>query len=78
MEPEHHEIELVKRNQVTQAAPLLSGAIRGLLAGFAEIVILACTEVELALGDDELLEFCLDSNLALAQACVEWTLAQRR
>jgi aspartate racemase len=71
-------IELVKRHQITQAAPLLSEAIRGLLDGGAGIVILACTEVELALGDDDLLEFCLDSNLALAQACVECALAQRR
>ncbi len=71
-------IELVERNQIAQGASLLTEAICGLLASGAEIVVLACTEVELALGDDALLEFCLDSNLALAQACVEWALAQRR
>jgi aspartate racemase len=73
-------IALVKRNRIEEAAQLFVGAIGRLLDAGAATVVLACTEVDLALSGaaGELREKCLDTNRALAQACIDWALDQRR
>ena len=73
-------IALVKKNRLAEAEPLFKRALDDLLGRGAETILLACTEVDMAVGrtDAALRRRCIDTNEALAAACVKWALAQRR
>jgi aspartate racemase len=75
-------IELVKVGRGQAAGRLLEPIVEALLARGAAAVILACTEVPMALDAvaSPLRERCVDTNRALARACVRlWMqLAARR
>jgi aspartate racemase len=64
----------VKSNALDAAHALAVRAARNLRAAGAQAVILACTEIPLALehqGSD-IAAFCVDPTRALAQECVRW------
>ncbi len=66
----------VKRNDLAPAAVVLEKAVQCLLDRGAERVILACTEVPVALehAQSNRLPLCIDPAVALAQACIRhWT-----
>jgi len=65
-------ILLVKQGQVGQAGKLLAPAVQALLDRGAAAVILGCTETPVALDavGSPLRARCVDSNRALARACV--------
>ena len=65
-------IALVKAGHPRQAGPLLVQAIQAMQADGADAIILACTEAPMALHDapSGLLDICVDSSTALAQATV--------
>ena len=67
-------IELVKAGYPAQAGRLLEPALRALLARGAAAVILACTELPVALDAcaSDLRPRCIDSTGALARECVRW------
>jgi aspartate racemase len=70
-------IALVKRDRAAEAAPLLLEAARHLVDRGATTVLLACTELPVALAaaakdDRELTAACLDATDALARACLAW------
>ena len=66
----------VKSNALDQAGEWLEEAVRRLLDRGAERVILACTEVPVALEHkgSRHLDLCIDPAVALAKACIDhWT-----
>ncbi|WP_372525400.1 aspartate/glutamate racemase family protein [Piscinibacter sp.] len=65
-------IALVKAGQAARAGQLLAPAVQALLARGAVAVILACTETPMALDAvaSPLRAHCIDTNRALARACV--------
>jgi aspartate racemase len=66
-------IALVKRDRAAEAAPLLEAAIADLVAQGAGLVVLACTELPVALaalGGPP--ATCLDATEALARAAIAW------
>lgn len=67
-------IEQVKAGDPAGAGPALEASVRRLLAAGAQAVVLACTETPLALDavQSALRARCVDSNAALAHACVAW------
>lgn len=67
-------IEQVKQGHAADGGRLLAPVVEQLLAGGAKAVILACTEVPLALDaiDSPLRVRCVDSTAALARACVNY------
>jgi len=71
-------IRRVKEGAASQAGTMLEPAVRSLLGRGAAAVILACTETPLALDaiGSPLRARCVDSNRALAQACVARWLAR--
>jgi aspartate racemase len=66
-------IKLVKEGKCSQAGAMLAPAVQALLDRGAAAVILACTETPLALDamGSTLRAWCVDSNRALARACVQ-------
>jgi len=67
-------IRCVKSNRLSEAARLFRQAIAGVVERGASTVVLACTEIPVALdavpsGDDEI---CMDGTDALARACIRW------
>lgn len=74
-------IKLVKRNKLPEAAVLFESAVKDVveLTG-APVVLLACTEIPVALANPQgwLAEHTLDPNRALAQATVDWALERRK
>jgi aspartate racemase len=72
-------IELVKAGQVAQGGALIEQAVKALLNQGAGAVVLACTELPLALDavQSRLRSQCVDSTAALARACVGWWRAGR-
>jgi len=72
-------IDAVKRGAPGEAGPVLEPAIEALLDGGAAVVILACTELPIALDaiDSPLRTRCIDSTDALARACVRWWMHSR-
>lgn len=64
----------VKRNALEAAHPLAVHAACNLQAAGAQAVILACTEIPLALEyrSSNVAAICIDPTRALAQACVRW------
>ena len=66
-------IGLVKAGRVAEAEELLRTAADNLLGRGARVVILACTEIPVALKDDDASEGrYVDATRALAEACVRW------
>jgi aspartate racemase len=68
-------IDLVKRGAPREAGALIEPAVRNLLDRGAAAVVLACTELPIALAaiDSPLAGRCIDSTDALARACVrQW------
>jgi aspartate racemase len=66
-------IALVKQDRARAAGVLLSDAVRHLQERGAGLVVLACTELPIALAaTDPTPPGCLDATEALARACVEW------
>jgi aspartate racemase len=72
-------IALVKKNRIAEAEPLFQTALEALLDQGADCVLLACTEVDMALpcDDSRARQASIDTNEALALACIDWALAQR-
>ncbi len=72
-------IARIKIGDVAGAAPGLGRAIEAQLEAGAQAVILACTELPLALPylTADLAAHSIDATDALARACVRWGLAQR-
>jgi aspartate racemase len=64
-------IDAVKRNAVSEGGRLLEPVVSGLIARGAECVVLACTELPLALDaiGSSLRLRCVDSTAALARTC---------
>lgn len=74
-------IEQVKQGRVAEGGRLLAPVVEHLLADGEKAVILACTEVPLALDAiaSPVRDRCVDSTAALARACVAfWRQYQRR
>ncbi len=65
-------IHAVKANRHGEAARLLTDAASALRQRGAEVIVMACTEVPLALADVDLGVPLVDSTAALAEACVAW------
>jgi aspartate racemase len=70
-------IALVKRNRAADAAPLLDRALRHLGRRRVRTVLLACTELPIALAAAPDLPPCVDATAALARACIDWHRQQR-
>lgn len=64
----------VKRNEMALAHPLATRAARKLRDAGAEIIIIACTEIPLAIEHEasDITPHCVDATRALARACVTW------
>lgn len=73
-------IRLVKAGRVAEAGAILRNQARGLIAAGCGRVILACTEIPLALSasDEGFGDGLLDATQALAQACVSGADAPER
>jgi aspartate racemase len=65
-------IDLVKAGQVAEAALILEAQARALVAAGCRRVVMACTEIPVALSalDDELAGVMVDATESLARACV--------
>ena len=67
-------IGLVKAGRTAEAEELLRTAADNLLGRGARVVILACTEIPVALKDDDAsAAHYVDATRALAEACVLWS-----
>ena len=64
-------IALVKRDRAAEAGILLQRAVEHLLAGGAGHVLLACTELPVALAAAPH-PACVDATEALARRCLAW------
>ena len=64
-------IALVKRDRAAEAAPLLLQAVEHLRAAGAERILLACTELPVALAAAPH-PACIDATEALARSCLAW------
>jgi aspartate racemase len=69
-------IALVKQDRAAAAAPLLLRAVDHLAAGGAARVLLACTELPLALAAAPH-PACIDATEALARSCLAWWRGRR-
>ncbi|MFN7085393.1 MAG: aspartate/glutamate racemase family protein [Burkholderiales bacterium] len=67
-------IECVKRNDLDEAHRLATNAAQRLQREGAQAIILACTEIPLAIERQPaaIAAPCIDATRALAQACVAW------
>lgn len=70
-------IALVKRDRAAEAAPLLQRAVEHLRTAGAERVLLACTELPVALAAAPH-PACIDATEALARSCLAWRQRQPR
>ena len=64
-------IAAVKRDRTAEAGPLLGRAVEHLRAAGALRVLLACTELPLALARAPI-PGCIDATEALARSCLAW------
>ena len=70
----------IKQGRMSEGAALLHATAQHLVERGAQRLLLACTEVPLALshGNSDLLPICIDPTRALARACAEyWRQADR-
>ena len=67
-------IEQVKAGRAAEGGQQVERAVQALLDRGAQVVVLACTETPLALDAiaSPLRQCCVDTNAALARACVAW------
>ena len=67
-------IEKVKAGHAAEGGKQVERAVQALFDRGAQVVVLACTETPLALDAiaSPLRERCVDTNAALARACVAW------
>jgi aspartate racemase len=67
-------IEQVKSGRAAEGGEQVERAVQALFDRGAQVVVLACTETPLALDAmaSPLRERCVDTNAALARACVAW------
>lgn len=70
-------IALVKRNRAADAAPLLDRALRHLSRRRVGTILLACTELPIALAGAREPPSCVDATTALARACIDWHQGRR-
>ncbi|SAL00731.1 aspartate/glutamate racemase family protein [Caballeronia ptereochthonis] len=70
-------IAAVKGGRIDESRALLTGAARALIARGADALLLACTEIPVALAGVALEAPAVDPTEALARACVDWWLAAR-
>lgn len=63
-------IRLVKAHRVAEARPLLEAQVRALAAAGCDRVVMACTEIPLALSGSAASGLLVDATEALARACV--------
>jgi len=63
-------IRAVKAGEHTRAREFAADAVHRALDEGAEALVLACTELPIALRDDALSAHCIDSTAALARLCV--------
>jgi aspartate racemase len=68
-------IDLVKRGRAAEAGRLAEQAVAALRAGGAERIVLACTELPVALAaiQSSLLVHCIDPTRSLARVAVQWS-----
>jgi len=73
-------IECVKRNDLDQAHRLATEAAQRLQRQGAQAIILACTEIPLAIERQPaaIAALCIDATRALAQDCVAWWQSTQR
>jgi aspartate racemase len=71
-------IHEVKAGNVTRARAELEGVCAAMHAAGSERLLLACTELPLALAGAPLDTVAIDATAALARAAVAWSLAARR
>lgn len=71
-------IAAVKAGRIDEARGLLMEATSTLATFGAQAVLMACTEIPVALADAALEIHAIDPTNALAQACVNWWLAAKR
>ena len=67
-------IEQVKAGRAAEGGQQVERAVQALMDRGAQVVVLACTETPLALDAiaSPLRQRCVDTNAALARACVAW------
>ena len=67
-------IEHVKRNELVQAHELVHQAARRLLDNGAQVIVMGCTEIPLAMAyqASDVSLHCVDATRALARTCVRW------
>ena len=67
-------IECVKRTDLAQAHALATRAARHLLDTGAQVIVMGCTEIPLAIEyqTSAITACCIDATRALARACVAW------
>lgn len=70
-------IVAVKRNEIPRAADLLGSAVASLARRGARVVVMACTEIPVALAGRLFPVPLIDPTDALARACVRWSTAAR-
>lgn len=70
-------IAAIKGGERAVGGALARAAVLRARAQGADVSILGCTELPLALADDPILEYCIDSSLALAQYCVDQWFSDR-
>lgn len=70
-------IALVKAGALAEARQRLAQAADSLLARGAQSVVLGCTEIPVVLDEAEAGTPYLDSNAALAEACIAWAHERR-
>ncbi|MBN4097772.1 MULTISPECIES: amino acid racemase [Methylobacterium] len=63
-------IRLVKADRVAEATPLLEAQVRALAEAGCDRVVMACTEIPLALAGSDPSGLLVDATEALARACV--------
>ena len=63
-------IRLVKANRVAEARPLLEAQVRALAEAGCGRVVMACTEIPIALAETDPSGLLVDATEALARACV--------
>jgi aspartate racemase len=67
-------IDGVKRNDLAAAHALATQAARRLIERGAQVIVMGCTEIPLAIEHQpsDVSVYCIDATRALARACVAW------
>ncbi|HTD91223.1 MAG TPA: amino acid racemase [Burkholderiales bacterium] len=70
-------IDCIKRTDLAQAHALATRAARHLLDSGAQVIVMGCTEIPLAMEHEisDVSNHCVDATRALARACIAWSRA---